>query len=68
MDEIILVLMDEIAEAVREAGYDPYVQLTGYIRTGNDRYITRTSNARERIRQIDRKDLKQYIGRIKPKE
>ena len=61
-------LLDEIAESIRMAGFKPYDQIIGFLRTGNERYITRTGNAREKIRQIDRKTLKQYAAYLKEKE
>lgn len=59
--------MDAIADAIAEAGLDPYDQLYGYLRTGEERYITRNRNARERIRQTDRRTIKKYINYLKDK-
>ena len=65
MDSKTLKLLDQIAASIRKAGFEPYDQITGYLRTGNDRYITRTGDARELIKSIDRKDLKQYAAYLK---
>ena len=65
MDSKTLNLLDQIAASIRKAGFEPYDQITGYLRTGNDRYITRTGDARELIQGIDRKDLKQYAAYLK---
>ena len=65
MDSHTLRLLDQIAASIRKAGLEPYDQITGYLRTGNDRYITRTGDARELIQGIDRKDLKQYVAYLK---
>lgn len=65
MDSKTLKLLDQIAASIRKAGFEPYDQITGYLRTGNDRYITRTGDARELIQGIDRKDLKQYAAYLK---
>lgn len=65
MNTQTLQLLDQIAASIRKAGFEPYDQITGYLRTGNDRYITRTGDARELIRGIDRKDLKQYAAHLK---
>lgn len=47
-----LRLLDEIITTLKLAGYDPYVQLEGYIETGSDVYITRSNNAREKIKLL----------------
>ena len=65
MDSKTLKLLDQIAASIRKAGFEPYDQITGYLRTGNDRYITRTGDARELIQSIARKDLKQYAAYLK---
>ena len=65
MDPEIVRLLHKIAASIREAGFDPYEQITGYIRTGNDRYITRNGNARELIKQVDRNILKQFTAYLK---
>ena len=50
-----------IVDAIKEAGYDPYVQLGGYLKTGQDYYITRTKNARALIKQIEKDELQRYL-------
>lgn len=60
--------LESIADSIREAGFDPFDQMTGYLRTGNDRYITRNGNARELIKQFDRKILKEYCAYLKTKK
>lgn len=32
--------MQEIVTAIRQTGLNPYAQISGYLRTGNDAYIT----------------------------
>jgi len=56
-DEKLRSVIDSIASA----GYNPYEQIYGYYTTGNDIFITRTGNARTLIKEIDRKDLAEYI-------
>ena len=47
MDEqVFRETFSEIVSAIKEAGYDPYEQLMGYLKTGQEYYITRTRNAR----------------------
>ena len=57
-------LMERIETAIRDAGYVPYDQLTAFLKTGDDRYITRRDNARLLIREVDQKDLQKYLRRM----
>ena len=57
-------LMERIESAIRDAGYVPYDQLTAFLKTGDDRYITRRDNARLLIREVDQKDLQKYLRRM----
>lgn len=50
-----------IVDAIQEAGYDPYIQLVGYLKTGQDYYITRTKNARTLIKKIEKDELQRYL-------
>lgn len=43
------------------AGYDPYAQLTGYLQTGDETFITRNENARELIKTLDKGKIEQYV-------
>lgn len=55
------LLMERIVAAIRDAGYVPYDQLTAFMKTGDDRYITRRDNARALIRDVDEKELQKYL-------
>ena len=68
MDEQMIRLLHRIADAIRKAGFDPYEQITGYVRTGNELYITRTDDARELIKQVDRVLLKDFAAYLKSKK
>ena len=68
MDEQTVRLLHHIADSIKESGLNPYEQITGYIRTSNDRYITRTGNARDLIGKVDRKILKHFAAYLKEKE
>jgi len=59
------ILMERIETAIRDAGYIPYDQLTAFLKTGDDRYITRRDNARTLIREVDQKDLQRYLRHMK---
>lgn len=68
-DKMIRQNMETIIAALREAGYDPYEQLVGYLQTGQEYYITRRNGARERIRLHDKADIRKYIDeKIKSKQ
>ena len=65
MDTEFSTLMDEIIQSIREAGYEPYDQLYGYITTGKEEYITRSGGAREKIKKLNWLQLKKYVDRMK---
>ncbi len=54
--------ISEISQALSAAGYDPCAQLTGYLQTGDETYITRKGNAREIIRTLDKEMIARYIA------
>ncbi len=53
--------MREIISSIRAVGLDPYAQLAGYLRTGDDAYITQYENARIKIRFLDRDEVFQFV-------
>lgn len=61
LDEKVLSILNNIADSIKEAGLDPYEQLYGYVTTGNELYITRHGDARERIRALDVVDIVHYV-------
>ena len=48
---------------MKEAGYDPLAQFTGYLQTGDDTFITRTGDARTIIRSLGREQIAEYVDR-----
>ena len=58
-------VMEHIVSSLKQGGYDPYEQLTGYITTGEAHYITRAGNARELIKSLDKVKVKSYVLRMK---
>jgi len=54
-----------IMDALSDAGYDPVAQITGYIQTGDDTFITRKNDARSIIRTLDKKQIEQYFEDIR---
>lgn len=58
-------IMAHIVASIRAAGYEPYDQLYGYLKTGDDTYITRTGDARNLIKTIERGWLQGYVDTIR---
>lgn len=58
-------VMEHIVSSLKQGGYDPYEQLTGYITIGEEHYITRNGNARELIAGLDKLKVKSYVLRMK---
>ena len=54
-------IFDGVVSALTNAGYDPYAQLTGYLQTGDETFITRNGNARELIKTLDRGKIERYV-------
>ena len=61
LDHEFMSAMREVYIALQEAGFEPFDQLTGYVRTGNDQYITRRHNARKIVTEMDPEMIKQYL-------
>lgn len=59
--------LEEIIRLLEEKGYDPVEQLTGYIEIGSDDYITRHGGARDKIKEIDKETIKQYLHQNREK-
>ena len=49
--------MQQVNYALQEKGYNPTMQLVGYILTEDPTYITNHNNARKLISRIGREDL-----------
>ena len=58
------VTMEEIVRAIAEAGYNPYDQLYGYVTKGKEEFITRNGNAREKIKQLNWLEVKEYVEKM----
>lgn len=50
-----------VVSVLKDAGYEPYEQLYGYLNTGNESYITRKGNARTLVTELDREQIWNYI-------
>ena len=53
--------IEKIVTALKTAGYDPYAQLTGYVETGQENYITRQGGAREMVLSLDVEQIKDFL-------
>ena len=60
-DEVFQQTIGEIVMALKTAGYSPYDQLTGYLQTGDVRYITRTNGARQKVMGLDKAMIAEYL-------
>ena len=56
--------MEEIVAAIRDAGFEPYDQLYGYVTKGKEEYITRKCNAREKIKRLNWLAIKEYVEKM----
>jgi len=56
--------LEHIAQSLRDAGYDPYEQLIGYIKTGDATYITRRGAARKRIQEIPMEQTERFAASL----
>lgn len=61
------LMLDRIAKALLEAGYDPSEQLTGYLQHGDLRYITRRHGARDQIALLDKAQIRTYLDQLDTK-
>lgn len=50
-----------VINALKQAGYDPYDQLYGYVSTGEAAYITRRDNARALVLEMDKNELREFL-------
>jgi len=54
-------ILNEVIAALQSKGYDPYGQIYGYVKTGNDLYITSKDDARNKIKKVSDAALEQYL-------
>ena len=56
-DAEIRDILSKVYQALKDKGYDPVNQLSGYILTGDESYITNHNQARSLIAKVDRNEL-----------
>ena len=57
-------IFESIVASLREAGYDPFSQITGYLQTGDLTYITRSGDARQLVSQMDKSLLQEFANNL----
>lgn len=60
-DKVFIETMENIISALRERGYDPYLQIYGYLQENDPAYITSHNGARESIQTLDKEDIRMFI-------
>lgn len=58
-------IFESIVSSLREAGYDPFSQITGYLQTGDLTYITRSGDARQLISKMDKSLLQEFASELR---
>lgn len=53
----------QVEAALKEKGYNPVVQIVGYLLSGDPAYITSHRNARAIIRQLERDEILEELVR-----
>lgn len=54
-------LMQHIIHTLEKNGYNPVLQLEGYLKTGDPTYITRSDDARKLIQLLNNDSIVQYM-------
>lgn len=55
--------LEDIIAAMQDAGYNPPEQLYGFLKTGDNSFITRSRGARNAISKIQREEIISYLNR-----
>ncbi len=66
--ELILMNLNEVIEALEFKGYNATNQIVGFLTTGDSKYITTFNNARKKLCKFDRNEIlmaiiNAYLGR-----
>ena len=54
-------VLKEVCASLKEKGYDPINQLTGYLMSGDPGYISSYQNARNKITSIERSKIIEFL-------
>ena len=64
-NQIFVAAMEQIISALKEKGYDPYAQLTGYVTENEPTYITSHKGARQLIVTLEMERVKRFVKEMK---
>ena len=64
-DKQFATAMETIVASLKERGYDPYAQLTGYVSENEPTYITSHRGARQLIATLDMDQVKRFVREMK---
>ena len=65
-NDTTMAILDSIAEALSQRGFEPYEQIYGYFKTGDVSYITRQGEARQKIITVSREEIRSYLEKKMP--
>ena len=65
-NDTTMAILDSIAEALSQRGFEPYEQIYGYFKTGDVSYITRQGEARQKIITVSREEIRHYLEKKMP--
>ena len=65
-DDTAMAILDSVAEALSQRGFEPYEQIYGYFKTGDVSYITRHGEARQKIATVSRDEIRSYLAKKMP--
>ena len=65
MEQLFEETMEQIVASIRSAGYEPYDQMYGYVKTGDETYITRSGDARKLIKDLDRNRVQSFVEELR---
>lgn len=57
-------ILEIVYKALREKGYDPVSQMTGYIMSGDPTYITSHNGARSLVMKMERDELVEEMLKV----
>lgn len=66
--ELILMTINEVVEAMEFKGYNPTSQLVGFLATGDEKYITTFNNSRKKLCRFEKEEIimaivNSYLGK-----
>lgn len=59
------LIMERIVSALKERGYNPFMQLYGYVTENEPSYITKHNNARQLILSLNKEQVRQYVEEMR---